>query len=226
MAAALTEQDIDELAAISAAFETAHPLDIVRWAAERFGDGLVATVSLKDGLIPHLMSKGAPLSDVVMIDTQYLFAQTHWYANELIKRFNVALRVEAPLPHVVPDNLWQSDTTACCNVRKVEPLERILATKTAWISGLRRADGPTRIDTPIIGWDAKRGVVKISPLATYTDEEVALYSVVNELPANPLTELGYPSIGCWPCTRPVAEGEDKRAGRWAGEAKTECGIHT
>lgn len=217
--------DIDELATLSASFETSHPLDIVQWAALRFGDDLVTTASFEDPVLVHLLSKAAPEAHIVMIDTQYLFAETHWYANELTRRLDLNLVVEHPLEHVRPDNLWQRDTAACCAARKVEPLERILASKAAWITGVRRADGPTRANAPIVSWDGARGVVKINPLATLSDEDMTLYAHVNDLPAHPLTDRGYPSIGCWPCTRPVAPGEDKRAGRWSGEAKTECGLH-
>ncbi len=214
-----------ELEQLSHSFESSHPLDIVRWAHDRFGEELVATVSFEDPVLAHLMATGAPGADVVMIDTQYLFAETHWYANELSRRLELNVRVEHPLPSVTPDNLWQRDTAACCNARKVEPLQRILAPKSAWVTGVRRADGPTRANAPIVSWDDTRTVVKINPLATLSDEDMALYAQLHELPANPLSERGFPSIGCWPCTRPVAPGEDKRAGRWSGQAKTECGLH-
>ena len=214
-----------ELAAISQSFESSHPIDVIRWAAERFGTGLVATVSFEDPVLAHLMATAAPDAEVVMIDTQYLFAETHWYANELARRLGLRLRVEHPLPTVVPDNLWQTSTSECCKVRKVEPLQRILSAKTAWVTGVRRADGPTRANAPIISWDEARGVVKINALATLSDDDMALYAQLHDLPANPLSERGFPSIGCWPCTRPVAPGEDKRAGRWSGQDKTECGLH-
>ena len=218
----LTTAELDE---ISQSFESSHPIDVIRWAAESFGTGLVATVSFEDPVLAHLMATAAPDAEVVMIDTQYLFAETHWYANELSRRLGLRLRVEHPLPTVVPDNLWQTDTAACCNARKVEPLRRILSTKTAWVTGVRRADGPTRANAPIISWDEARGVVKINALATLSDDDMALYAQLHDLPANPLSERGFPSIGCWPCTRPVAPGEDKRAGRWSGQDKTECGLH-
>ena len=214
-----------ELEDISQSFESSHPKDVIRWATERYGAGLVATVSFEDPVLAHLMATAAPDAEVVMIDTQYLFAETHWYANELSRRLNLRLRVEHPLPTVVPDNLWQTSTSECCNARKVEPLQRILASKTAWVTGVRRVDGPTRANAPIVSWDGARGVVKINALATLSDDDMALYAQLHELPANPLSERGFPSIGCWPCTRPVAPGEDKRAGRWSGQDKTECGLH-
>jgi phosphoadenosine phosphosulfate reductase len=110
-------------------------------------------------------------------------------------------------------------------VRKVEPLQRAIAGKAAWITGVRRVDGPTRANAPVAGFDVGRNLVKVNPLATWDDDAMALYAQLHDLPANPLSERGYPSIGCWPCTRPVAPGEDKRGGRWAGNAKTECGLH-
>ncbi len=214
-----------ELHELSQSFESSHPIEVIRWAADHFGQGLVATVSFEDPVLAHLIATGAPATEVVMIDTQYLFAETHWYANELFRRLDLRLRVEHPLASVVPDNLWQSDTAACCNIRKVEPLQRILASKTAWVTGVRRADGPTRANAPIVSWDEARGLVKINALATLSDDDMALYAQLHDLPANPLSERGFPSIGCWPCTRPVAPGEDKRAGRWSGQNKTECGLH-
>jgi phosphoadenosine phosphosulfate reductase len=143
----------------------------------------------------------------------------------LTRRYDLNLLVVHPLPHVVPDNLWQTDVEGCCQVRKVEPLQRALADKAAWITGVRRVDAPTRANAPIVSWDPGRGLVKINPLATWSDETLATYEAMNDLPRNPLVERGYASIGCWPCTKPVAPGEDRRAGRWAGKGKLECGLH-
>ena len=130
-----------------------------------------------------------------------------------------------PPPADAVRNLWQTDTDACCAARKVEPLQRALAGKTAWITGLRRADSPSRADAPIVHVDPFRDVTKINPMATWSDEDVAHYNAIELIPAHPLTAKGYASIGCWPCTRPVKEGEDARAGRWSGSGKTECGLH-
>src|SRR5262245_44879524 len=118
-----------------------------------------------------------------------------------------------------------TDTDACCGARKVEPLQRALAGKTAWVTGLRRSDSDSRATTPIVHRDLLRDVTKINPIATWTDDDVAHYAAMELLPEHPLTSWGYASIGCWPCTRPVAAGEDARAGRWAGTDKIECGIH-
>ena len=174
---------------------------------------------------PRTTSAAAPGIEVTLLDTQYLFAETQWLADQLTERLDITVRVVRPLPAVRPDNLWQTDVEACCAARKVEPLSRALAGKQAWITGVRRADGPTRADAPIAAYDTGRGLVKINPLATMSDEDMELYLRLHDLPAHPLADKGYASIGCWPCTRPVAPGEDKRAGRWSGNAKTECGLH-
>lgn len=209
-----------------AELENSHPVEILRWAAERFGlDQLVVTASFKDAVLAHLAATALPGIDIVLLDTQYLFAETMWFAEELRKRFGLNLRVVTPLPRVQPDNLWQTNADACCNARKIEPLQRVLADKRAWITGLRRADGPTRSNVRIAAFDLGHNVTKINPLAAWTDSDIALYHQLNDLPENPLTARGYPSIGCWPCTRPVAPGEDRRDGRWAGSNKTECGLH-
>jgi phosphoadenosine phosphosulfate reductase len=205
-------------------FEDAHPLEILRWAGEEFGDGLVVTASFGDAVLVHLVSRAIPDADVVLLDTGYLFAETAWYAERLRREFGLHLRTVRPLDDAVPDQ-WMTDTDACCGARKVEPLQRALAGKTGWVSGLRRADSDARASTPIVHRDLLRDVTKINPIAAWTDEDVAHYAAMELLPEHPLTSRGYASIGCWPCTRPVAAGEDARAGRWAGTGKTECGIH-
>lgn len=206
--------------------ELAPPAAAIEWAVAELGaEAVVVTASFEDAALVHLVSSVAPDVEIVMIDTQYLFAETRWYADRLTRRLGLQLTVVHPDESVVPDDRWEYDTEGCCGVRKVEPLERALAGKRAWVTGVRRVDGPTRANAPIVSWDAARGVVKINPLAAMTDDELDAYHVANGLERHPLTSRGYPSIGCWPCTRPVAPGEDRRAGRWAGQAKTECGLH-
>ena len=205
-------------------FEDAHPLEILRWAGEEFGDGLVVTASFGDAVLVHLVSQAIPDADVVLLDTGYLFAETAWYAEHLRKEFGLNLRIVGPEPGAVED-LWQTDTDGCCAVRKVEPMQRALAGKTAWVSVLRRADSQSRANAPIVHRDLLRDIMKVNPMATWTDEDVEHYKAMELLPEHPLTERGYASIGCWPCTRPVAPGEDARAGRWSGSGKSECGIH-
>jgi len=214
----------DEIATAARDLEHATPVDIVRWAADRVGSDITVTCSFEDVVLAHVAAVAVPGIEIVMIDTQYLFAETQWLAEEFRKKFDANLRVVHPL-QVTPDNLWQRDTEACCNVRKVLPLNAVLSEKTGWVTGVRRIDGPTRAETPVVSLDAGRNVLKINPLALYSDEEMETYEFLHQLPRNPLKDRGYPSIGCWPCTKPVADGEDKRAGRWAGQAKTECGLH-
>ncbi len=205
-------------------FEDAHPLEVLRWAGAEYGDGLVVTASFGDAVLVHLVSRAIPDADVVLLDTGYLFAETEWYADQLRKEYRLNLRTIRPRADVEADQ-WQTDTDACCRARKVEPMERALAGKTAWVSGLRRADSPNRARTPIVHVDLLRSVTKINPIANWSDEDVDHYKAMELLAEHPLTDRGYPSIGCWPCTRPVAPGEDARAGRWSGSGKSECGLH-
>jgi phosphoadenosine phosphosulfate reductase len=215
---------LDELHAAARELESAHPTDIIKWAHERFGD-LVVTASFEDAVLPHLAATAVPGIEIAILDTQYLFAETWWLTRKLGTIVDLNLRIIAPAAGVVPDDRWATDIEGCCHVRKVEPLNRLLAGRTGWVTGIRRVDGPTRANAPVVTWDLARHLVKINPLAMWTDDDMALYARLNDLPANPLSERGYPSIGCWPCTRPVAPGEDKRAGRWSGSNKTECGLH-
>jgi phosphoadenosine phosphosulfate reductase len=205
-------------------FEDAHPLEILRWAGAEFGDGLVVTASFGDAVLVHLVGQAIPDADIVLLDTGYLFAETEWYADLLRREYRLNLRTLHPLEGAVRDQ-WMTDTDACCAARKVEPMQRALAGKTAWVSGVRRADSEARATTPIVHRDLLRDVTKINPIATWSDEDVDHYKAMELLPEHPLTERGYASIGCWPCTRPVAPGEDARAGRWSGSGKSECGLH-
>lgn len=213
----------EELAAEAARLETASPSEVIRWAHERFGDGLVMAASFQDCVLIDIATRVAPALPVIFLDTQYHFAETLWYVEEVRRRYDLNLTVVEPL--VEPDNRWQRDVDDCCGVRKVEPLNRALRGRAAWMSGARRDEVASRADTPIVHWDERRGLVKVNPLATWTDLDVAGYIRDHDLPVHPLTEKGYPSIGCWPCTSPVAPGEDPRSGRWRGNDKTECGIN-
>ena len=215
---------LPDLEAVSAGFEGATPEDIIRWTADQFGDSVIVAASFEDAVLPHLAASVKPDIEVLFLDTQYHFAETLWFVEEVRKALNLNLVVTEP--QVEPDNRWQVDLNDCCRVRKVEPLNRALSGKKAWITGLKRTDGPTRANAPIVSWDGPRQMVKVNPLANWTVADMATYALVHELPTNPLQERGYPSIGCWPCTKPVAPGEDPRAGRWAGSAKTECGLHS
>ena len=211
-----------DLAAVSASLEGAPAEDVVRWAADTFGERLCLTTSLTDAVLVDLVARVAPGTEVVFLDTQYHFPETLATLDVVRERYPVKLQVRRP--DVPRDDLWRTDTDACCAVRKVAQLDAALAGKEAWLSGLRRDDSPDRADTPVVQRDG-RGLVNVNPIVTWTDDDVALYIELHDVPVNPLVARGYPSVGCWPCTQAVAEGDDKRAGRWAGSAKTECGLH-
>ena len=206
-------------------FETLPPSAAVQWTVDEFGDDVIVAASFEDAVLIDIAVSVKPDIEVLFLDTQYHFAETLWYVEELRTRYDLNLKVVRPVDDVVPDNRWQTDLQGCCGVRKVEPLARGLAGKKAWITGLRRVDAPTRANAPVVSWDAARDMVKVNPLVTWSDLDMQGYIADHALPQHPLWERGYASIGCWPCTRPVAEGEDRRAGRWAGADKIECGLH-
>lgn len=223
--------DLSELAAqASRELEGATALEIMGWAHDEFGGGLVVTSSLADTVMISLAERVAPGMDVIFLDTGYHFVET------IGTREAVRLVHDVNLINVVPEltvaeqdaaygkDLFATSPDSCCGMRKVTPLGKALAPYTAWASGVRRVDSPARASTPVVAWDPKRRLVKVCPIASWTDEDVAAYVEDNSLMINPLLEDGYPSIGCEPCTL-RADGSDARAGRWAGLGKTECGIH-
>jgi phosphoadenosine phosphosulfate reductase len=215
----LTDTELQEL---SASFESRPATEVVEWAVANFGSELCLTTSLTDAVLVDVALSVDPGVEVVFIDTGFHFPETMDILEEVRRRYSPNLRVlrsSKPL-----DDLWRRDTDACCAVRKVAQLDEALEGKQAWMSGLRRADAPSRANTPIIQRD-RRGLVKVNPLATWSDAEVDRYIANRNVPVNPLVAQGFPSVGCWPCTRAIAEGEDPRAGRWAGTSKTECGLH-
>lgn len=200
-------------------------MDVVRWASETYGDALCVTASFGDATLPHLVATAVPNCRITVLDTGYLFAETEWFVDHLTRRYDLVVDVVRPAPDLERD-VWRHDTDACCARRKVEPLERVLADKAAWITGLRRADGPGRRSTPFVHDDLLKGVVKINPLASWTDADVSIYAQRHDLPDHPLADRDYSSIGCWPCTRPTVDDADPRSGRWVGSTKTECGLHS
>ncbi len=204
----------------------------LRWAAEEFGEHLTVASSMGDEALVHLVGTTIPGADVFFLDTGYHFAETLGTRDAYEAMLPLTIRTILPLLTVAEQDaehgaaLHDRDPDACCAMRKVEPLNRALATHDAWVTGMRRADAPTRTDIGIIGWDQHRGMVKVNPVAAWSDDDVERYVAEHGVFLNPLRQEGYASIGCAPCTRPVAEGEDARAGRWAGNDKTECGLHT
>jgi phosphoadenosine phosphosulfate reductase len=206
-------------------------LTVLKWAGDTFGDDFAITSSMADGLLAHLAGRAVPGVHVVFLDTGYHFAETIGTRDWISGVLPITLVNVRPAQTVAEQDaehgpeLHQRDPDLCCSLRKVQPLAQALAGYTAWGSGVRRDEAATRAGTKVVDWDAKRGMVKVNPLAAWTQEDVDAYIAEHQVPVNPLQEIGYASIGCAPCTRPVAPGEDPRAGRWAGRGKTECGLH-
>ena len=226
-----TTLDLSDLALqANAELADASALEIMGWAHERFGSGLVVTSSMADTVMIHLAEQVAPGIDVVFLDTGYHFVETIGTRDAVQAVHDVNVITVTPEQTVAEqDAAWGRDLFAtnpdqCCALRKVAPLGRALAPYAAWATGLRRADSAARAHTPVVSWDARRSILKVAPIATWTDEDVADYIEQHGLMVNPLLEDGYTSIGCEPCTARSTAG-DTRAGRWAGRAKTECGIH-
>ncbi|MFM8635859.1 MAG: phosphoadenylyl-sulfate reductase [Planctomycetia bacterium] len=223
-----------ELADASRSLETADPPSIIRWAVERFGDRLtMATAFGPEGcLIIHWLATIAPRTFVFNLETGYQFRETLELRDRIATRYGIEVSLERPDTTVEEYErlhggpLYRTDSNRCCADRKIAVIERVLRRFDAWMSGIRRDQSPDRAASAIVGWDRKFGVVKISPLANWTKAKVWDAIVRDDVPYNPLHDLGYVSIGCQPCTRAVSSGEDERAGRWSGTAKTECGLHS
>lgn len=219
--------------ALNTRFETASPQEILTWAVDQFGDRLALVTSLQPtGIITlHMLQTIAPCLPALILDTSLLFPETYSLINDIETTFNKKLtRVRPGLSleqqaAQYGDALWSQNPDLCCNLRKTIPLGDALAPFDAWITGIRRDQASTRRQTQIISWDAKNGKVKLAPFATWTEEMIWTWIEAYELPYNRLHDQNYPSIGCVPCTRAVAPGEDIRSGRWTGTGKVECGIH-
>ncbi|MBO0826406.1 MAG: phosphoadenylyl-sulfate reductase [Streptosporangiales bacterium] len=205
--------------------------EIVRWAHAAFGDRLAIASSMADAVVIDVVSREVPGLDVLFLDTGYHFVETIATRDAVASLYPVHLRSVEPEQTVAEQDaaygprLHDRDPDLCCSLRKVEPLSRALARYSAWLTGLRRADSPDRADTRVVAFDEHRGKVKINPIASWSDEDVDAYVERHGVLLNPLLSDGYGSVGCEPCTRRLRPGEDARAGRWAGMAKTECGIH-
>jgi phosphoadenosine phosphosulfate reductase len=227
-----SEQELRDLVRHAGAeLELAPAEVIIEWAVATFGARFCVTSSMGDAVLTHLAAQVAPGIDVVFLDTGYHFAETIGTRDAVAATLPLhVVNVQAEQSVAEQDaaygkDLYQRDPDLCCALRKVKPLEDALARYDAWATGLRRDETHNRVIAPVIGWDEKKRKVKVSPLARWTGEEVDRYIAENGVLVNPLQYDGYPSIGCWPCTRRVSPGEDPRSGRWAGLAKTECGIH-
>ena len=215
-----------------AELELAPAETIIEWAAATFGERFCITSSMGDAVLAHLAQKVVPGVDVVFLDTGYHFVETVGTRDAVAATMDVNLISITPVQSVAEQDaeygpeLYKRDPDLCCALRKVKPLAESLSSYDAWATGLRRAETHNRVIAPVVGWDAKKQKVKVSPIARWSDAQVEAYIADNGVLVNPLVYDGYPSIGCAPCTRRVAPGEDPRSGRWAGTNKTECGIHS
>lgn len=219
-----------ETAAVELADATAE--EVIAWAGETFGSNLAVACSMAgDTVLPHLVSAVVPGVDVLFLETGYHFIDT------LVTRDALAEVIDARIVNVLPlqtvaeqdaqygPKLHDRDPALCCQLRKVEPIDRELASYEAWVTGIRREDNALRANARLVEWDERHQMVKVNPIAAWSFDQVIDYAQAHGVPFNLLLTSGYPSIGCEPCTRAVAPGEDPRAGRWAGLAKTECGLH-
>jgi phosphoadenosine phosphosulfate reductase len=218
-APALSDLELDEL---SSRMDSWSAADIVAWSVETFGPRVCVAASMGDTVLIDLATKVDPDIEVIFLDTGFHFPETLLTVRKAQQRYQLNLRVERARPSV--GDLFSLGTEGCCAARKVAVLDRVMAEKDAWMTGLRRAEAATRAASPIVSRD-KRGVVKVCPIANWSDDDVTRYILEHDVIVNPLQYQGYPSIGCWPCTSKVAEGDDPRSGRWAGSGKTECGLH-
>lgn len=212
----------EELEALNTEFERLPASKIIQWAVDSFGPYLSVAASMQDALLIDLAVKVDPAIEVVFIDTGYHFPETLETVERVRRHYGLNLRIMTVAPHA--EALWKLDPENCCSAVKVGQLDRALAGKAAWMSGLRRDEAPSRADAAIVSRDM-RGLVKVNPLANWTHDDARAYIVEHQVPYNPLLDQDYPSIGCLPCTKKVAPGEDPRSGRWAGRDKTECGLH-
>jgi phosphoadenosine phosphosulfate reductase len=217
---------------IEAEIEALPAEDVLRWAADEFGERLCLTCSWQkqSSVLVHMVSELGLEVDYVELDTQLFFKESYETRERLVERYGIELVV----PNVITvaeqhkqegPNLWERDPDRCCHIRKVEPLLRALEPYDAWVSGIRRDQAPSRAGVKKLERSSRYGVWKIQPLADWSEKDVWSYILQNDIPYNPLHDVGYRSIGCIPCTRPTRPNEEERAGRWAGSDKLECGIH-
>lgn len=226
------EQELRELAESGAAdLDGATAQELLAWTDAHFGGEYVVASNMQDAVLVDLAAKVRPGVDVLFLDTGYHFAETIGTRDAVAAVYDVTV-VNVTPEHTVAQqdqllgkDLFGRDPAECCRLRKVVPLRAALRGYSAWVTGIRRVESPTRADAPLISFDEAFGLVKINPLAAWTDEDMQAYIDANGILVNPLVEEGYPSIGCAPCTAKPVEGGDARSGRWSGQSKTECGLH-
>jgi len=220
--ATIVQYSDEELAELDREFEKLPASKVVQWAVDSFAPHLSLSASMQDAVLIDLAVKVDPAIEVVFIDTGYHFPETLETVERVRRRYGLNLRIMTVRPFA--EDLWRIDPENCCSSVKVGQLDRALAGKVAWMSGLRRGEAASRADAPIVGRDL-RGLIKVNPIANWTDADVAHYIEANDVPVNPLLEQGYTSIGCQPCTTLPTNPDDPRSGRWSGREKTECGLH-
>jgi phosphoadenosine phosphosulfate reductase len=228
----MTEAELQQLAERGAAeLEGAGADALLRWTDENFGGNYIVASNMQDAVLVDLAAKVRPGVDVLFLDTGYHFVETIGTRDAVEAVYDINVVNVTPENSVAKqDELFGKDLFArepneCCRMRKVEPLGKALQGYSAWVTGIRRVEAPTRANAPLISWDKAFNLVKINPIAAWTDEEMQAYIDGNDVLVNPLVFEGYPSIGCAPCTAKPVEGADPRSGRWAGLSKTECGLH-
>ena len=229
---ALNHSDLRELAAHGAAeLDGADAETLLRWTDEHFAGTYVVASNMQDAVLVQMAAKVRPGVDVLFLDTGYHFAETIGTRDAVEAVYGVNIVNVRPELSVAEQDerhgkdLFAREPNECCRMRKVEPLSKALRGFSAWVTGIRRVEAPTRANAPLISFDEAFGLVKINPLAAWSDEEVQDYIATHGILVNPLVDEGYPSIGCAPCTAKPEPGADPRSGRWQGLAKTECGLH-
>jgi len=211
--------------------EGASALEILGWADEQFGPSWAVASSMADAVLPSLASKVRPGVDILFLDTGYHFAETIGTRDAVAATLPVTIKTIEPRQSVAEQDasfgarLYERNPDQCCALRKVMPLRKALKDYTAWASGLRRDEASTRKNVKVVEWDDQRSMVKLNPIAAWNQDDVDRYIADNGILVNPLLFDGYGSVGCGPCTRRIAPGEDARAGRWSGSNKIECGLH-
>ncbi|OYD09193.1 phosphoadenylyl-sulfate reductase [Paludifilum halophilum] len=223
----------EELAKVAKELKDASPSEILRWGTEQFGSSLALACSFgyEDVALVHLLMDIRPETDIFYLDTDLLFPETYQTRDRLAEKYGISFIRVSPRYSIEEqanrwgEKLWERDPNTCCMLRKVEPLKRFLSGYSAWCTGIRREQSPTRVNTEVVEWDDNLKMVKLNPLAFWKESQVWDLIHAHGIPYNPMHDRMYPSIGCMPCTRKVMPGEDPRSGRWAGTAKTECGLH-
>lgn len=225
-------EDLRSLAERGAAdLAGADAFELLAWTAETFGRSFIVASNMQDAALVEMAAKAKPGVDILFLDTGYHFAETIGTRDAVASSFDVRIvnvepeRTVAQQDSIEGKDLFNRDPARCCNLRKVVPLQGVLAGYDAWVTGIRRVESPTRANAPLVSFDEAFGLVKINPIAAWSDEQLQGYIDANSILVNPLIFDGYPSIGCAPCTAKPIPGSDPRSGRWSGSSKTECGLH-